>query len=66
MGQDNKLSRKPMRRLSVTFPSEDLERIEALVKEFRSQGRRTTSASVIRSAVHQYIGLYFQGGNDNG
>lgn len=48
-------SKKTTKRLTVTFPIKDLERCEAMVKERRSQGIRTTLGSLIRTAVHEYI-----------
>lgn len=55
MEYGKRLSKKPTRRLTVTFPAEDLERCEAVIKERRSRGVRTTIGSVIRAAVHEYI-----------
>lgn len=55
MGYGKRPSKKPTRRLTVTFSVEDLERCEAVIKERRSRGIRTTTGSIIRAAVHEYI-----------
>ena len=47
--------KKATRRLTVTFPAEDLERCETELRELRSRGIRTTMGKLIRTAVHEYI-----------
>ena len=49
--------KKATRRLTVTFPAEDLERCEAVVRERRSRGLRATIGSLIRAAVHDYLAM---------
>jgi len=55
MDHNKRPGKKPTRRLTVTFPAEDLERCEAVIKEQGSHGIRTTIGSMIRAAVHEYL-----------
>ena len=49
------MKKEETKRMTVTFPTDDIDRCKEIVKERGEVGVRTTTCSLIRLALHKFL-----------